>query len=149
MMKHGLVALIIFSTLLLKAQQTEFNSNNGMALEGYDPVSYFIGKPLKGSPDISAIYNGITYRFSSEANRDVFSGSPERYLPEYGGWCAYAMGLDGERVSVDPETYKIRDGRLFLFYNSLLNNTLKKWNKNEGELLPKADSNWNNQVKTE
>lgn len=146
-MKHGIAALIIFSTVLLRAQHSDINSNNGIALEGYDPVSYFNGKPSKGSPDIPAIQNGITYWFSNEANRNVFSASPERYLPEYGGWCAYAMGLDGARVSVDPETFKIKDGRLFLFYNSLLNNTLKKWNKKESELLPNADINWNNQVK--
>jgi hypothetical protein len=56
------------------------------------------------------------------------------------------MGIDGDRVEVDPETYKIKDGRLFLFYNSFLNNTMKKWEAREKELLARADINWNNQV---
>ena len=72
---------------------------------------------------------------------------PLRYLPEYGGWCAYAMGESGDKISVDPETYKIVDNRLYLFYNTFLNNTLKKWNAREEELLSKADLHWREQQK--
>ena len=67
---------------------------------------------------------------------------PGKYEPQYGGWCAYAMGATGEKVPVDPETFKIVHGKLFLFYNKFLNNTLKSWNKYEKNLNAKADGNW-------
>ena len=68
---------------------------------------------------------------------------PEKYEPAYGGWCAYAMGNSSEKVEVDPETFKIIGGKLYLFYNFYFNNTLKSWNKNETGLKTKADGNWN------
>ncbi len=66
------------------------------------------------------------------------------YEPQYGGWCAYAMGNSGEKVEVDPETYKIVDGKLYLFYNKYFTNTLKSWNKDEAKLKSKADESWKN-----
>ena len=64
------------------------------------------------------------------------------YLPAYGGWCAYAMGARNEKVNVDPETFKIKDGRVFLFYNRFFTNTLTDWNEDEGRLYPAAERNW-------
>lgn len=114
----------------------------GVAIEGYDPVAYFDGKPAKGDASLTAKHNGVTYRFANEANRKKFEAAPDQYVPAYGGWCAYAM-VDGDKVEVDPETFKIVDGRLFLYYNGFLGNTLKKWNKgNEAEQTGKADANW-------
>lgn len=116
-----------------------------MALAGYDPVSYFSGQPTKGQKEISHNHEGIRYHFSSEANRDVFKATPAKYEPAYGGWCAYAMATNGEKVEVDMLTYKILNGRLLLFYNAYFNNTLKKWNAmktQESELLKKADQAW-------
>ncbi len=138
---------LLFSSLQIWAQQSQVNSEAGLALEGYDPVSYFQEGPVEGNPEITAEYGKVDYRFASRENREAFVRDPGRYLPQYGGWCAYAMGLDGQRVEVDPETYKIKDGRLYLFYNAFLNNTLKKWNAREGELLPMANKNWNSQIK--
>ena len=88
------------------------------------------------------IYKGITYLFSSAANREVFKANPEKWEPQYGGWCAFAMGSSGEKVEVDPETYKITDHKLYLFYNSFFNNTLPKWNRDETNLKNRADKNW-------
>jgi hypothetical protein len=65
-----------------------------------------------------------------------------KYQPQYGGWCAYAMGADGEKVDVDPETFKLMDGKLYLSHNRFSNNTLKFWNKGETNLKQKADANW-------
>ncbi|MGC4023018.1 MAG: YHS domain-containing (seleno)protein [Cyclobacteriaceae bacterium] len=92
--------------------------------------------------EISVTNKGITYLFSTNTNASKFKSAPEKYEPAYGGWCAYAMGETGEKVKVDPETYKIVDGKLFLFYNFWGNNTLKDWNKNEKALKSKADQNW-------
>jgi len=140
-------ALLLFNLFCVTAQQPDVNSVNGLALQGYDAVSYFRGGPVKGHPNIKASYMGTTYWFADPVNRELFMKDPLRYLPEYGGWCAYAMGESGDKVSVDPETYKIVDNRLYLFYNTFLNNTLKKWNAREEELLSKADIYWREQQK--
>jgi YHS domain-containing protein len=125
------------------ARKKSFNvTKKNLAIQGYDPVSYFDNKPMEGKSSISFAYQGITYQFSSPANLAKFKASPEKYEPSYGGWCAYAMGENGEKVEVDPETYKILDGKLNLFYNSWGNNTMTKWNKNEKVLKTKADQNW-------
>jgi YHS domain-containing protein len=98
------------------------------AVSGYDVVSYHDGAPKMGSEKFTSIYEGNTYQFATAANLKKFAESPEAYAPAYGGWCAWAM-LDGDKVEVDPETYKIVDGQLLLYYNGFFGNTLKKWNK--------------------
>ena len=120
-----------------------FNLDNGLAIKGYDPVAYFTtGKAVKGSKDQAVYSEGATYYFSSTANKELFKANPSKYLPEYGGWCAYAMGAKGEKVSIDPETFKIVGGKLYLFYNRFFTNTLKDWNKDETNLKKNADANW-------
>ena len=121
----------------------QFNIENGIALKGYDPVSYYSGKPLKGNRAYMFTYKSITYLFSSQQNLEKFKSNPAGYEPMYGGWCAYAMGKSGEKVEVDPETFKIVQGKVYLFYNFYFNNTLTDWNKNEAELNKKAMLNWN------
>lgn len=117
--------------------------SSGLAIQGYDPVAYFTQhKGIPGQKDLTAVYSGVTYRFSSLQDKDLFVAAPEKYEPQYGGWCAYAMGAKGEKVSVDPETFKIIDGKLYLFYNSFFNNTLKDWNKDEAHLKSNADLSW-------
>ena len=123
-------------------RQKNFNLANGLAIQGYDPVSYFKGKPEKGSATYSYTYDGVVYRFANAANLATFKQNPGGYEPQYGGWCAYAMGAKGEKVEVDPETFKIINGKLYLFYNHFFNNTLKTWNTGEAQLKPKADANW-------
>ncbi|AQG78302.1 YHS domain-containing (seleno)protein [Spirosoma montaniterrae] len=123
-------------------RQTQFNLAKNLAISGYDPVSYFDGKPREGRADMAVTYKGVTYHFANAANANRFKKSPATYEPAYGGWCAYAMGATGEKVDIDPETYKITNGRLYLFYNRLFNNTLPKWNKDETNLARQADANW-------
>ncbi len=121
----------------------EFNLEKKVAIQGYDPVAYFTQKKaVKGKSTIASSYEGVIYYFSSQANKDTFAKSPASYEPQYGGWCSYAMGANGEKVEVDPETFKIVDGKLNLFYNAYFNNTLKSWNKDEANLKKKADANW-------
>lgn len=124
-------------------RQKEFNLENKVALQGYDPVAYFLQrKAVKGKSNITYTFEGVTYNFSSQGNKDTFVKSPTNYEPQYGGWCAYAMGANGEKVEVDPDTFKIVNGKLYLFYNAYFNNTLKSWNKDEVNLNKKADANW-------
>jgi YHS domain-containing protein len=155
-MKNIILFLILGMTLTHQvfAQNNEskrienFNLEKGIALGGYDPVSYFtIKKATVGSPTISAKYQGVIYHFSSEANKKEFLMNPSKYEPEYGGWCAYAMGDNGSKVEINPKTFKIMDGKLYLFYNAYFNNTLTTWNKDEKKLKANADKNWSNTIK--
>lgn len=140
------LTILLFSLFTGYCQEATWNNQGGVGAHGYDLVSYFSGEtPVKGMERWASRYEGLTFYFASPANKEAFEKTPEMYLPQYGGWCAYAMGLDGSRVDVDPETYKVHQGKLYLFYHSLLNNTLKKWNAKETELLPQADRNWNSQ----
>lgn len=127
----------------LQTPHSNYNLEKGLAIQGYDPVAYFAGsKAVKGKKEFSHSQNGATYYFSSAANKDTFIKNPVAYEPQYGGWCAYAMGATGEKVEIDPETFKIVDKKLYLFYNAFFNNTLPKWNSAEADLKTKADKNW-------
>jgi hypothetical protein len=128
-------------------RKEHFNVKKNLALEGYDPVSYFDGKPLKGDPDIKFVHKNIMYQFATVANLSTFKLNPDKFEPAYGGWCAYAMGETGEKVKIDPQTYKVVDGKLYLFYNFWGNNTLEDWNENEQKLKVAADQNWKNIVR--
>lgn len=125
-------------------RQKHFNLANFVAISGYDPVAYFTqNKAVRGNSKIAQLADGIIYYFSSEANKTLFNTNRAKYEPQYGGWCAYAMGATGEKVKVNPETFKIVDGKLYLFYNAYFNNTLTSWNKDEKNLKAKADKSWN------
>ncbi len=148
-MKRILITLFFSLTgcIALFAQEPlrkkNFNLKDGIAIQGYDPVAYFKqNKAVKGIRDISIYHQGATYFFSSAENKEDFKKNASKYEPEYGGWCAYAMGASGEKVVVDPFTFKLVNGKLYLFYNKFFNNTLKDWNKDEQNLKAKADANW-------
>ena len=135
---------ISFSQDASALRKKHFNlSKSGLAIDGYDPVAYFkINKPIQGKKEFAVNHQGAVYYFSSGENKDAFIKNPSAYEPQYGGWCAYAMGKNGEKVNVDPETFKIINGKLYLFYNRFFNNTLTSWNKDEANLKTKADANW-------
>lgn len=147
-MKKIIFLLFVFVLTISSAQNNtkrvaQYNLENKIAIQGYDPVTYFTQvKAVKGKKELSASYQGIIYQFSSNTNKNAFLKNPSQYEPQYGGWCAYAMGNSGEKVEINPETFKIIDGKLYLFYNAYFNNTLKSWNKDEKQLKAKADDNW-------
>lgn len=126
-----------------------FNLKNfSLAIQGYDPVAYFTkNQAVEGTKSYALTYKGITYYFSTLQHKELFEASPAQYEPQYGGWCAYAMGANGEKVLVDPKTFKMVNGKLYLFYNRLFNNTLDSWNKNEKTLQATADRNWEKHFK--
>jgi YHS domain-containing protein len=130
-------------------RKAQYNvEKSGLAIQGYDPVAYFLSnKAIEGKQQITAEYNGLTYRFTNELNKETFKANPAKYEPQYGGWCAYAMGAKGEKVEIDPETFKVVDGKLYLFYNKFFNNTLPSWNKDEANLKTHADEHWKKFVK--
>ncbi len=147
-MKSFVLAIVAMVFAIQVKSQTDtrikhFNVEKGLAIQGYDPVAYFLqNKAIKGNMQFAATVEGIIYHFSNAANKNLFVKDPKKYEPQYGGWCAYAMGANNEKVAIDPETFKIVSGKLYLFYHSWVNNTLTKWNKDEATLKPKADANW-------
>lgn len=143
-MKQFLVLFFISISANLIAQQTDYNTKKGFVAEGYDVVSYFTEtKPIEGKKKHQMMYDGVKFQFSSEKNLDLFKENPTKYVPQYGGYCAYALGLKAEKVAINPKTFEIRDGKLYLFYNSWGTNTLNLWTKEGAEKLKKqADKNW-------
>ena len=138
-----LLVILLFTSSFIFAQDANINAKKGVAIYGYDVVSYFNSKPLKGNSKFSVNHNGVEYRFASKENKTIFSSNPKKYLPQYGGYCAYAIALKSKKVKVDPETYQIKDNKLYLFYNAWGTNTLDLWNKeNVKGLIQKGDQNW-------
>lgn len=144
MKKIILVLLIVSNYINAQNVNTKhYNLENKVAIQGYDPVAYFKqSKAVRGKKEISLNHQGVIYYFSSQENKTTFEKKPAAYEPQYGGWCAYAMGENGEKVEINPATFKIIDNKLYLFYNAYFMNTLKSWNKDEVNLKKKADTNW-------
>jgi len=126
-----------------QAQQIDYYTDGGYVAEGYDVTEYFNNKAVEGSKKLTTTHDGAKYKFASQANLDKFKANPTQYVPQYGGYCAYALATKGKKIDADPETFEIRDGKLFMFYNSWGRNTLNLW-KEEGPstLKPKADATW-------
>ncbi len=148
-MKTAIAILILTILSIQSTAQVQPVGKDNVAIGGYDVVSYFLpGKATKGDPDIKAIYKGVTYYFLTTANRDAFVLTPEKYLPQYDGWCALAVGQQKKKVNINPETFKVTDGKLYLFYNSSHKlsgtkfNSLEPWVKDETNLIKKANDNW-------
>jgi YHS domain-containing protein len=139
-----------FSIIVANAQtlaelhKKQYNlDDNGLAIKGYDPVCYFTAnKAVKGSESIALTTEGATYHFATTQDRDLFKANPEKYAPQYGGWCAYAMGANGDKVNIDPGTFELLNGKLYLFYNQYFNNTRKTWDKDVKNLKAQADIHW-------
>ena len=143
---HLLFVCIGGMFLSLTAQQNLTDDN--LAVSGYDVVSYQQNEVAEGSPQFKVLYNKAVYLSKNEANQKAFKSNPEKYLPQYGGWCAYAMGRNGDKVSINPEAYTLEEGKLYLFYKTSFTDTRKKWIKNNKKLKPKADQNWTNLTKS-
>ncbi|QQR75763.1 MAG: hypothetical protein IPJ17_09395 [Holophagales bacterium] len=111
----------------------------GLAVHGYDVVAYFAdGKAVEGSDAVETSWHGATWRFASAAHRDLFVAAPERYAPQYGGYCAWAVS-QGYTADGDPESWKIVDGKLYLNYNREIQ---QRWEADIPGLVTKADANW-------
>ena len=140
-MKLFLITLYLAFTPL-QAQQIDYNTKKGFVANGYDVVSYFIGSPLVGDKKLTAEFDGVSYKFSSQKNLETFKETPPKYVPQYGGYCAYAIGAKSDKVSINPKTFLIENGKLYLFYNAWGTNTLKLWQQDLKGLKQKADKNW-------
>ncbi len=118
----GLATSILFSSLSF-ASSVNLGEND-VAIHGYDPVAYFVkSMPVEGKAMYTATHDGAIYRFSSEKNRDMFKASPEKYAPQFGGYCAMGVALN-KKLDVDPAAFLIKDDKLFLNLNKAVQ---KKW----------------------
>ena len=145
-MKRSAVSVLVVLMLAAFAQAGEReNANVGkdrIGIKGYDPVSYFDGKPVAGDEKITAEHDGVIYRFANDANRQKFVAAPLSYAPACGGWCAKAIAIDNKKIDIDPTNYRITNGRLFLFYKGTWGDAVKPWLKDEPGNITKLDSNW-------
>ncbi|KAA3623614.1 MAG: YHS domain protein [Flavobacterium sp.] len=108
--------------------------DNGIAIGGYDVVAYFSGNAKKGVKDYSVKHNGATYYFANIANRNTFKKSPKKYLPQFNGYCAWGVAEKETNFPINPETFDVVEGKLYLFFNGPINgkpfNTLNPWKAN-------------------
>ena len=117
------------------------NTAGGTAVKGYDAVAYFTDhQPIKGSPQFSYKWQGAIWQFSSAEHRDAFMRDPNRYNPQYGGYCAYAVSQNNI-VDIDPHQWQVVDGKLYLNANLLAQ---KLWERDPTGHIKKADANWPN-----
>ena len=114
------------------------------AINGYDPVAYFtVGKPVKGLDTLAYEWMGAKWKFSSQANLDLFKANPEKFAPQYGGYCAYGVVQDA-LVKVEPEQFTVREGKLYLNYNADIQ---AKWLKDPAGFIKQADSKFTELLK--
>ena len=136
-MKKSIYFIVLLAFACSSPDESEKGAvfeQEGIALAGYDPVAYFEQAEAKlGTSEESTEYQGLTYLFSSTKNKELFLQSPERYLPAYGGWCAYAVAEGNRKMEPDPTMWQIQDGRLQLFYDdwmtNLTGNLKETWNE--------------------
>lgn len=134
-----LLALAVAFTPAASAGQVNTTFFGNLAIEGYDPVAYFTeGRPVEGSREFTHEWMGAIWRFASAGNRDRFAAMPEDYAPQYGGYCAWAVA-QGYTAKIDPEAWKIVDGKLYLNYDR---NIQSRWEEDIPGNIGKADGNW-------
>ena len=108
-------------------------------ISGYDLVAYFTdGKPMRGSGYQVSVFEGVTYAFASEEHKEMFEANPEKYVPAYGGYCAYGVAV-GKKFVTDPEVWRIVDGKLYV---NLDRDIQRKWQKDVPGHIKTADANW-------
>ncbi len=130
-----LVALFGFAGSALAADHT----NSTPAVQGYDVVSYQIGKrPIRGNGHYVAVYDGTTYQFSSADNQKIFENKPEKYVPAYGGYCAFGASV-GKKFIGDPEVWRVVDGKLYLNLDTSIQS---EWLKDVPGRIKTADAQW-------
>ena len=141
----ALAALAFIFPLAAPAQDAQHPVNTlgapaeNVAIRGYDPVAYFRdGGPRQGKPEFAAQHDGATWWFASAEDKALFEADPEKYMPAFGGFCAYGTSR-GYLVKIEPEAWSIVDGRLYLNYDLSVRDT---WLKDPKGYIAKADANW-------
>jgi YHS domain-containing protein len=134
-----ITTILLLTITISKAQKAEIFSTSGKAIKGYDPVAFFNqAKAIKGADSLSYQYKDATWLFSSTDNLESFKKSPEKYEPQYGGYCAYGTA-DGHKAPTQTDTWTIVDGKLYFNYNTKVK---EMWSKQQTTLIEKANAQW-------
>ncbi|HEX5654606.1 MAG TPA: YHS domain-containing (seleno)protein [Chitinophagaceae bacterium] len=139
-MKKMLIVLAgMFISITISAQSPEIFSKDKTAINGYDPVAYFTeSKAVKGQANYTVNWKEVNWLFSSQQHADLFKANPEKYAPQYGGYCAFGCSR-GYKAKTEPDAWTIVDGKLYLNYNISVR---ESWNKDRENYIKKADNNW-------
>ena len=134
-----ILSFILGVSVSLVAQKSAVFIKGDAAISGYDPVAYFTaGKPVKGNKEFSFNYKGADWYFSGKQNLEAFKADPEKYTPQYGGYCAYGLA-DGHKAPTEPDAWTIVNGKLYFNYNK---DVQAMWNKQQKKFITTADKNW-------
>lgn len=135
---------VCFSTLAVsmpayaKGDQIYTSWRNNQAVGGYDVVSFHTNSPIKGKPEITTVWNGAQWQFSTQANLESFLIAPDKYAPAYGGYCAWALAKN-KLAKGSPKYWTVKDGRLYLNFNKKIKD---RWLKDVDGFITKGDANW-------
>lgn len=130
--------ILTFALAILASCGPKNLDSDGYMAKGYDVTEYFNDRAVEGNTAFTATHDGNKYKFVDQENKEKFEANPDKYEPQYNGYCAYAVA-GNKKVGINPESYAIQDGKLYLFYG----NTLEKWNEKGAEKLQmEADTNW-------
>lgn len=144
-LKFVLFAFLLLAASLVQAQIAPID-DSGIAIGGYDVVAYFSGEAEKGIETYSTKHNGATYHFSTKANLAAFQKNANQYLPQFDGYCAWGVAAQETKFPINPETFDIVDGKLYLFFNGPFKgdqfNTLEPWHKETTKLMNEAHQKW-------
>jgi hypothetical protein len=133
------LSVALFAVSQIHAQKSAVCVSSGVAISGYDPVAYFNqGAAVRGDKKFAFHWQDADWYFSTAENQKSFSKAPEKYAPQYGGYCAYGASM-GHKATTDPQVWTIVDGKLYLNYNGAVR---KMWAKDEKVRIGQADANW-------
>lgn len=135
-MKNLIQLCLVLMTMSISAQN---NLKDGVAIQGYDPVAYFVeGKAVLGLKEIKTQYDNATYYFATDVNKEEFVKNPDKFVPQYGGYCAYGLSK-GYKAPIDPKAFTIVEDKLYLNYSL---DVKAEWMKQREERILKANENW-------
>ena len=139
LVSHRFLILLLAVVFATPAFAGEYFEKDGVAIRGYDPIAYFAEmKPVKGSPEFHAEYQGSTFYFSTAANRGTFVANPDKFAPQYGGYCAFGMAK-GYKATIDPAAFTVVHDKLYLNYSETVRS---QWVSDIPGYIDKANANW-------
>jgi YHS domain-containing protein len=146
-MKNFILTIaVVISSITITHAQVQPVDESGLAIGGYDVVAYFSNTAEIGSARYTAKYKGATYQFINAQNRDAFKKEPTRYLPQFDGYCAWGVAAKDSKFPINPETFDVIDGKLYLLFNGDFGgeqfNTAPLWNAETSKLKAAAHKKW-------
>jgi len=146
MMRRARTLALSLALAASPAMAGEVHETDGIGIKGHDPVAYFDqGRAVAGKAELSVEYAGVTYRFATTEHRQAFRADPAKYLPQYGGFCAFGVA-GGYKADIDPEAFSLVDGKLYLNYSKSIRT---KWLGDVPGYIGKAEAKWPEVARTD